>query len=123
MAARLLLVATLFLIGVWFWSLRLTSLQLAKEIAEVKAEAARLAPHPLPKGSSVENVGAELAKLERAFKAGDPIDLVEAVEWLGNEVFSAIYPENIRGWAVRLSEELTEAMTQDEYDRWAALNV
>ena len=43
-APRLLLVATLLLIGVWFWSLRLTSRQLAREIAEVEAEAARLAP-------------------------------------------------------------------------------
>ena len=42
--ARLLFVATLLLIGVWFWSLRLTSRQLAREITEVEAEAARLAP-------------------------------------------------------------------------------
>ena len=43
-ARRLFLVATLILIGGWFWSLRLTSRELAKEIAEVEAEAARLAP-------------------------------------------------------------------------------
>lgn len=71
---------------------------------------------------SIENVGAELAKLERALKAGEPIDLVQAVEWIGNDLFTADYPENIRGWALRLSDDLMNAMTAEQYAQWAALH-
>ena len=42
-ASGLLLVATL-VIGGWFWSLRAISRQVGEQIAEVEAEAARLAP-------------------------------------------------------------------------------
>lgn len=60
-----------------------------------------------------ENVGAQLAKLERALKADEPIDVVAWYEYVG-----AVWEqEEHRGRATRLAEQLAERMTPEEYER------
>jgi hypothetical protein len=63
-----------------------------------------------------ENVGGQLAILERALTAGDPVDKLTWYEWLGDAVCHE--NPNVSARAVRVSEMLVEAMTGDEYQQW-----
>ncbi|MGI8704956.1 MAG: MarR family transcriptional regulator [Sphingomicrobium sp.] len=63
-----------------------------------------------------DNVGAQLAVLERAMKAGENINAVEWYRYVG----SVWEDEEHRGRATRLADELAELMTEEEFERCAA---
>jgi hypothetical protein len=64
-------------------------------------------------GKNAENVGARLAMLERALKAGEEIDHVEWYQYVG----SAWELEEHRARATRLSDELASLMSEEELER------
>lgn len=66
-----------------------------------------------------ESVGAQLAKLERALDAREPIHRLERYEWIGT-LFTASQPDSVRQWALRLADKLVESMTADELAQWRA---
>jgi DNA-binding MarR family transcriptional regulator len=78
-------------------------------------EGARFAARGLGKIECGENVGAQLAVLERALKAGESINLVGWYEYVGK----AWEIEEHRGRATRLADELAALMTPEEYERCA----
>jgi DNA-binding MarR family transcriptional regulator len=80
------------------------------------AEAARFAARGSPeKISFEENVGAQLAMLERALKAEEQINFVEWYQYVG----SIWEMDEHRGRASRLAEELAERMTDEEFEQCA----
>jgi hypothetical protein len=64
-----------------------------------------------------ENVGAQMAKLERALRDGDPVNKLDWYEWLGEH---AICHENpsLGGQAMRLADMLVDAMDEAEHQQW-----
>jgi hypothetical protein len=64
-----------------------------------------------------DNLGGQLAKLERSLKAGDPIDCPAWIEWIdhivGNFDDSALVAQ-----AARVAERVIDAMTAEEYAQW-----
>ena len=84
-------------------------------------EGARFAARGLGrKKDSPENVGARLATIERELKAGVAQNRLELVNWIGDDLLAHDYGETIRGWAIRLADDLLEAMTDDEHAAWHA---
>ena len=79
------------------------------------SEDARFAARVLPKLEFSDNVGAQLAKLERALKAGEQIDCLAKYAWL-----ETVEDDEHTHWALRLSENLVDAMNDDEYRQWGA---
>lgn len=77
------------------------------------SEEARFAARRLSKIEFAENIGAHLAVLERALKAGDEINLVDSYQYVG----SIWEVEEHRGRATRLAEELASLMTEEEFER------
>lgn len=71
---------------------------------------------------SRENVGAELATIERDLKAGKDLNRIELVEWIGNDLLSHQYDQTIRSWATRLADNLIETMTETEHATWCSLH-
>lgn len=76
------------------------------------SEEARLAARRSAKIGVAENAGAQMAMLERRLKAGQPVDRVGWYKYL-SELCDI---EEHSGRAARLSEELCELMTQEEFD-------
>lgn len=70
----------------------------------------------LGEGGHGPNVGAHLARLDRALKAGGDVDLVGWYRWI--EPYVCDEDETIRGWAMRLSDEVAGMMTDDEFADW-----
>jgi hypothetical protein len=64
-----------------------------------------------------ENVGGQMAWLERALNDGEPINKLDWYEWLGDH---AVCHENrsLGGQAMRLAELLVEAMDETEHQQW-----
>ena len=86
-------------------------------------ETARLSARGLSKRKqSRANVGADLAMIERDLKAGNPLNRIELVEWIGNDLLSHSYDETIRNWATRLADDLIESMSPTEHAQWCALH-
>lgn len=75
------------------------------------SEEARFAARRLSKIEFADNVGGQLAQLERALKAGEKIDCLAAYAWL--ETIEE--DDEHRYWALRLSESVVEAMDEQEY--------
>ena len=79
-------------------------------------EGARFTARGSPEKTPIEeNVGAQLAILERALNAGDDINLVDWYEYVG----SVWEEEEHRGHAMRLAEKLAERMTTEEWEQCA----
>jgi hypothetical protein len=78
-------------------------------------EAAHLAVRRLGKIEVAENVGAQLAILERAIKAGEQINAVEWYRYVG----SVWEFEEHRGRADRLADELAGRMSPEEFEQCA----
>jgi hypothetical protein len=76
------------------------------------SEEARLAARRSARVGFAENVGAQMAMLERRLKAGQPVDRVGWYKYL-SELGDI---DEHSGRAARLSEELCEMMTQEEFD-------
>jgi DNA-binding MarR family transcriptional regulator len=69
-------------------------------------------------GEFADNVGSELAKLERAMDAGAPLNRLEAYDWIGETAFVGDRPDYIRHWALRVADKLVDAMTDAEHSQW-----
>jgi hypothetical protein len=80
-----------------------------------------LAARGSPAKESGENVGATLATIERALKAGSPLNRLELIEWIGNDVLANSYGEPITSWAVRVADNIFDAMTIEEREQWRTL--
>jgi hypothetical protein len=87
---------------------------------ESSVETARFAARLSKRILSRASVGAELATIERDLKANKPLNRIELVDWIGNDLLSHPYDETIRGWATRLADDLIETMTPDEHATWLA---
>lgn len=81
------------------------------------SEEARFAARGLPKTEFEDNVGAQLATLERELKAGTKIDCLAWYDRI-ETLIGYEDDEHLRGWAARLSEQVIEAMDDDEYRTW-----
>jgi hypothetical protein len=82
------------------------------------SEEARFAARGLSRLEFNDNVGGQLAKLERDLKAGQKVD---CLGWT-DRLFSLIEdePDNeLRNWAARLNELVIEAMDDEEYRTWS----
>ena len=79
------------------------------------SEEARFAARRLSRIEFKENVGAQLATLERALNAGEAINLVDWYQYVG----SVWEMDEHRGRATRLAEELAERMTDAEFESCA----
>jgi hypothetical protein len=94
-------------------------ISLSEEINSAEAgkinspEGARFAARGLGKIEFGENVGAQLAVLERALKAGEAINVVAWYEYVGK----AWDHEEHRGRATRLADELMALMSEEEIER------
>lgn len=77
------------------------------------SEAARFAARGLPNLEFADNVGAQLAKLERALKAGEKIDCLATYAWL-----ETVEEDEHRHWAMRICELVIDAMDDNEYRAW-----
>lgn len=84
----------------------------AEATEEYSPEGARFVVPGFPTREPCNNIGGQLAILERALKAGENIDCVAWEEWLAE----AIEDDDrlIRNWAFRLSEELADHVNDDE---------
>lgn len=76
----------------------------------------------LGEGENGKTVGANLARLERALKSGNTtnLDWLAWAEFLEGVAGDTEAGNNESGWAVRLSEQLLDAMPDDDYGRWEA---
>jgi hypothetical protein len=77
-------------------------------------ETAHLAVRRLAKIEFGDNVGAQLAWLERMLDAGAPIDAAAWLQWLEDIPLTDENSSN-SGRAARLSERVIEAMSEEEY--------
>jgi hypothetical protein len=64
-----------------------------------------------------DNVGGQMALLERALKAGDPVNKLAWYEWLGN---NAVCTEDLSlgQQAIRLADQIVDLMNDGEYQIW-----
>lgn len=64
-----------------------------------------------------ENVGAQLAMLERALNDGSNLNKLDWYDWIGEH---AVCHENpaLNGQAMRLADTLVDSMDEDEYRQW-----
>ncbi len=81
------------------------------------SEEARFAARELPKTEFADNVVAQMARLERALKAGQKVNCLAWSEWL-SEVGIDDDDNALRNHAGRIADLVMDAMTDAEYEQW-----
>jgi hypothetical protein len=81
------------------------------------SEDAHLAVRGLGKIEFEDNLGGQLARLERSLKAAEAVDCIAWSEWL-THIIENFDDNGLRSQAERLADLVVEAMSAEEYAQW-----